>query len=108
MPGAEYGFRRAIIPGVTGLIVASIIISILKSVGQESFATSVLVILTISGASAFVSKIKYWSTPYLMGYLGGYILLGISNVFGFWEFMLFSFVPLAVLIGRISRRAGYE
>ncbi|MEM0466704.1 MAG: hypothetical protein QXX20_03790 [Candidatus Thermoplasmatota archaeon] len=101
MPGFEYGFKRAFIEIIIGLIIAITIQAIL-----HSFKMDALVILfdvfSILAIIFLIDKMTFWSLSYLIGWLFGFVVF--SFVLTWWEIILYVVVTFFALFIKIKNR----
>jgi hypothetical protein len=87
MPGAEYGFKRAISEGLTGLVISAVITTYLKSTGD----TWLLILFNLASMASiflFIKNIPFWSIAYLCGWLFSLFIIG-QYLFEWWELLIY-------------------
>lgn len=74
MPGFEHGLKRAIQGLFSGMIIG-IIFKTFSNIGilDKHLVTILLILMGISSTFDLLSKMKYWSTPYILGFIIGYL-----------------------------------
>ena len=76
MPGFEHGFNRAVQGFFSGLAIGAILKSF-SSVGllDKQLVSALLMLLGLASLLDIASKMKYWSTTYILGFLAGYFTI---------------------------------
>lgn len=100
MPGFEHGLNRAIGFFLSGMVTGLI----LKELSLTGFLDEHLIpILAILSGLAFVldimSKMKYWSTTYILGFIFGY-----SLVFHLFSIDIFALLLIFLAIYVLAKR----
>jgi len=97
MPNFLDGFKRAgteIISGVVMSVIANAFAS------SYSWVPWLFLLITLLGDIILASKIPYWGTGYLIGWLIGCIWLGWADLLGIGGLALYIFFSAVILIRR--------
>jgi len=101
---AEYGLKRAITEVIMGFVL-SYIVSVFVSSGiiplQYKWLFDLMNIISII---ALIYVVPYWGTTYLICWLVGMGIMIQSGILEVWEFLIYLFIGIIVLIKRISRK----
>lgn len=87
MPGFEHGLNRAVDSFLLGIFTGSVL-KALSTMGflDERFISILIVLLGLASVLGFITKMKYWSTTYILGFIFGYLL--VAYMFGIDVFTL--------------------
>ncbi len=87
MPGFEHGLNRAIGSFLSGIL-TGFVLKIFSITGllNEHFISILIVLLGLASVLDFITKMKYWSTTYILGFIFGYSL--VAYMFGIDIFTL--------------------
>jgi len=100
---AEYfedGFKAAFVGAITGLVI-SIILVLIKVFGPMYSSSVTLIELgSLVASILLITKLKYWATGYLAGYLLAMWLLSFIGLAETWLFLLYALVGIPVIILR--------
>lgn len=87
MPGFEYGFNRAVRSFLAGILTGFILKTFLPTgFIDEHLILTFSILAGLASVVDTLTKIKYWSTAYILGFILGYSL--VSYMFGFDIFVL--------------------
>ncbi|WFO74936.1 hypothetical protein J4526_07640 [Desulfurococcaceae archaeon MEX13E-LK6-19] len=81
MPGFEHGLNRAVQGFFSGLVVG-IALKLFSNVGliDEHLVTALIILLGLASVLDLMSRMKYWSTAYILGFITGYFM--VAYIFG--------------------------
>jgi len=91
MPGAEHGFKKAIVGMTSGFTLSYVVNAI--SASQVYVGKTIIVMFNILAILSMLStfeNMNYWSLPYSLGYFMGLALLG-RFFMESWELSCFLF-----------------
>ncbi len=104
MPGFEHGLNRAIGSFLSGIL-TGFILKVFSITGfiDEYFVSTLIVLLGLASVLDYMTKMKYWSTNYILGFIFGYSL--VAYTFGIDIFtLIFTLILMLFAIYIIARR----
>mgnify|MGYP007013809707 CR=1 FL=1 len=106
MPGAEYGFKAAIIGLVTGFITSAAVNTVsLKLDTSGNYIVAIFNLFAIISMLMQFEKMNYWSLSYSLGYFVGISLFG-RLFMESWELTLYLMVISIYILQKILKKIG--
>ena len=102
MNGFEYGFKRAFVEIIGGIVTSIIVTAFTNSGLLDPSYVLLFNLLNVFGIIMLLLVMPYWGITYLMGWLFGLFILLQSGLIGILEFVIYLVVSLAILIIRIK------
>ncbi len=102
MPGFEHGLNRAIGSFLSGIL-TGFILKVFSLTGflDEHLVSTLIILIGLASILDFMTKMKYWSTTYILGFIFGYLL--VAYTFGIDIFMLILMLfAIYIIAGRIK------
>ncbi len=103
MPGFEHGLNRAIGFFLSGTL-TGLTLKVFSITGflDEYFISIMIVLLGLASVLDYMTKMKYWSTTYILGFIFGYSL--VAYMFGTDIFtLILLFFAIYIIAGRVLR-----
>ena len=103
MPGFEHGLNRAIGFFLSGIL-TGLILKVFSITGflDEYFISTLIILLGLASVLDYMTKMKYWSTTYILGFIFGYTL--VAYMFGTDIFtLILLFFAIYIIAGRVFR-----
>ncbi len=98
----EDGFKTAFIGTITGLVL-SVVLVIIKGLGPlYASYVSLFQLLNLVGSILLITKLKYWASGYLIGYLFAMWLLSNFGLVESWLVLLYAIVSIPLIIARFT------
>jgi len=107
LPGAEHGFKRAVIGLILGFVLSIAVSSILSTLLDETGKALAIMInlLSIIVGLTQLEKAKHWSLSYIIGYFLGLFLIG-RYLMEDWELLLYMILIVGYILQKIARKAN--
>jgi len=103
MPGFEHGLNRAIGFCLSGIL-TGFILKVFSIIGflDEHLVSTLIILIGLASVLDFMTKMKYWSTAYIFGFIIGYSL--VAYAYGIDIFMLILMIfAIYIIAGRIFK-----
>jgi uncharacterized membrane protein len=99
MPGLEHGLNRAIGSFLSG-VVTGFALKALSLTGflDEHLISTMIILLGLASVLDFLTRMKYWSTTYILGFIFGYLL--VAYIFGIDIFMLITMLFAIYIVAK--------
>ena len=103
MPGFEHGLNRAIGSFLSGILIGFLLKAFsITGFLDEYFISTLIILLGLASVLDYMTKMKYWSTTYILGFISGYSL--VAYMFGIDIFMLvLMFFALYIIARRVFK-----
>lgn len=100
MPTGEDGLRRIFTEIVGGLATSSIMSAFVTSGTLDSSFAFVFHLINALLMATLLMKMKYWGTTYILGWLGGLMMMSPTGLIEPLEFSAYTLVPIIILTRR--------
>jgi hypothetical protein len=98
------GFKASLKGAFVGVILSVVFSTIKQLTPTYTVFVDLFLLLNLVGSVLLITKLKYWGSGYLVGYL---FAIWVMNYFGLietWLVMLYAVVGVAYIIIRFSRK----
>lgn len=102
--GAINGLERAFFETVIGIITYYMVTVSMSALNFDPIVSSLVEIALTFSAIFIFSKMRYWSTDYLVGWFVGLVLLSAVGMIQGLDFVLLCFPTALFLVLRLSSR----
>lgn len=103
MPGFEYGLKRGIFSFLSGML-TGLVLRVFYFTGflDERLILTLALLLGLASVLDLMTKMKYWNTTYISGFIFGYLLL--AYMFGIDVFILILILfAIIIIVERIFK-----